>query len=439
MRIILTGPEEGELTGAAYPAFIVAGVEVAAVATAPETLAELAGALPDAVAVVQAEVYPTPEAAVEGLGALPCRVAVVLPTWWEGERDRFASLPNLVAGFTAPVSWAQVAAEVKTRAQRGRGTGKRGSGEARKSGHTKVEKPRLRANTPAPGGAQGLRANTQPAGGRVVALWSGPAGGVGKTTLALLLVGYAAERRVRADGCPLLLLALAEPSVSARLALPRVPNVTAFFETEDLARAVQTVGWEAGPTLPVVLGPARPREGAVERERVAALVEAAASAYPVVVADLPALPPGGNVWSLEPLLHARAVVLVAAPSAAGVAAVVESLATLRDIGASAGVHLVINRRVASGLPLREFVEGVRSLWGECPPVAAEVPYSPELAALDRGEWPEGVGSNGRSTLREAVEALTRAVLWPWSIVEAQEVASRPRRRLGRLISVEVVD
>ena len=420
MRVILAGPEEGELTGAAYPAFTVAGMEVAAVATAPETLAELAGALPDAVAVVQADLYPTVEAAVEGLGSLPCRVSVVLPVWWEGERERFAGLSNLVAGFTAPVSWAQVAAEVKTRAQRSRGAGGRNDS--------------MRPCDLAPRRHAAIFSSADPpahqrGAGRVVAVWSGPAGGVGKTTLALLLAGYAAEREANP-----LLLALAEPGVSARLGLPRVPNVGAFFGTGDLAKAAQQVGWEGGPAFPVVLGPARPWEGAVEQEQVAALVGAAAAAYPLVVADLPALPPGGNAWSLEPLRHARNVVLVVAPTSVGVAAAVEGLAALRAVGASGRVVLAVNRRGTSGLPLREFVEGVRSLWGACPE-AVEVPYTPDLAAvMDRGELPDEAGS----PLWDAVAELAEAALGLPRPEGAAE-ADRPRRRLGRLISVEVVD
>ncbi len=272
-----------------------------------------------------------------------------------------------------------------------------------------------------------------------MALWSGPAGGVGKTTLALLLSAYAAER-----GIAPLLVALAEPAVSAYLTLPRMPNVTAFFETGDLGRAVQTVGWEGGPTLRVILGPARPSDGAVTREQVTALVKAAAVEEDVTVVDLPALPPGGNVWSLEPLTRATDLVLVALPTVTGVAAVVESLATLRDIGAPGRVHLVLSHRSGGGVSRREFVNGVRSLWGSCPEVAAEVPYVPSLAAaLDRGELPDF------PPLTEAVARLAERAAGLARVERSEEGAppertsapagDRPRRRLGRLITLEVTD
>ncbi|MGD1996346.1 MAG: EsaB/YukD family protein, partial [Anaerolineae bacterium] len=92
--------------------------------------------------------------------------------------------------------------------------------------------------------------------GRTVAFWSGPAGGTGRTMLALALAAHAAER-----GADTGLLALSEPGLSAYLHLPRVPNAATFFDTGNLSAAGQAVSWEseAGEAaLQVVLGPARP-------------------------------------------------------------------------------------------------------------------------------------------------------------------------------------
>lgn len=477
MRIILAGPDEAELTGAAYPAFAVAGVEVLAAVGAAEKLSDLAPIFPDAVAVVQADLYATPEEAVEALEGLPVRVAVVLPPRWAAAQGKFAALPNLVAGFTAPIPWPVVAAEVKTQAGLGdlpvapmlpvAPTSQAEAGAQPGVGAT-CRSSQLDGAPVAPQAA--LRPTPDPAGGarggggrlvaprgeaprprlerlaawRAVALWSGPAGGVGKTSLALLLAAYAAER-----GAEPLLLALSEPAVSAYLGLSRVPNVTAFFETGDLSRSVQILRWEEGGrgVLRVALGPARPRDGAVGREQVAALMEAAKGAAPLAVADLPTLPPGGNAWSLEPLLHAGVVILVAAPTPAGVAAAVEALATLRDIRASGQVLLAVNRRTPGGLGLPEFADGVRGLWGGCPPTV-EVPYAPGMAAaMDRGELP-GMGD---MPVAPALAELAEAALGiPRPRPEAERegtgtgkgdrsVAPARPRRLGRLISVEVVD
>ncbi|HEC36273.1 MAG TPA: hypothetical protein ENI39_07050 [Anaerolineae bacterium] len=439
MRIILAGPDGEALTRAAYPAFAAAGFDVAAVVSTPAELGDVVGALGrDSVlacppVVVEAELYATPAEAAEALAALaPSRVAVVLPQRWEGEREVFASLPNLAAGFTAPVSWPQVAVVLKMRAV---GAQREGGGSGR------VARASLRP-TPAPlPEPPGLRTNAPPMGeGRVVAFWSGPAGGTGRTTLALALAAYAAER-----GVDTTLLALSEPALSAYLYLPRVPNATVFFETGGLAAAEQVVAWEGEEglrvSLRVILGPARPQKGVVERERIGALVEACRASHETVVMDLPPLVPGGNVWALEPLLRATDVALVVAPTTAGVAAAVEGLATLRDLQTANRVHLVLNHRSPGGLPARDFTAAVSRLWGSCPEPVVVAFYLPHLAtALDRGELPE------EEALEEAVAELAEDALGiprlrpgtEQGLSEAEH-AARPRRRLGRLISVQVVD
>jgi hypothetical protein len=138
----------------------------------------------------------------------------------------------------------------------------------------------------------------------------------------------------------------------------------------------------------------------VERRRIGGLVEAAEAAHPLVVIDLPPLTPGENAWSLKPLALATDVVLVAVPTAAGVAAIVEALAVLRDLRSIAPVHLALNQRAPGGLSAPAFTTAVSALWGSCPQAAAEVPFLPDLdKSLDQGELPEGEG------LSRAVESL----------------------------------
>jgi hypothetical protein len=237
--------------------------------------------------------------------------------------------------------------------------------------------------------------------GRVTAFWSGPAGGTGRTTLALAASTLAAERNVDA-----LLLALSEPSVSVALRLPRLPNVMGFFATGSLGDVEQAVGWEGESgraKLPVVLGPARPTEGTVKPGQVEALLAAARASHALTCVDLPALAPGENPWVLEPLSQVEAVVLVVGPTAVGVAAVVEALAVLRDVKARAEVHLALVRRAPGGLATPEFASGVQALWGACPP-PIEVPYLSTLPEFsDRGELP-GAGSS-RCAERARVPAL----------------------------------
>jgi MinD-like ATPase involved in chromosome partitioning or flagellar assembly len=251
----------------------------------------------------------------------------------------------------------------------------------------------------------------------VVALWPGTAGGVGCTTLALALAGWAAE-----EGMSAMLLALAEPAVSAMVRCGRVPNATAFVETGDLGAAVQTLTWGGGKDLPVVLGPARPVQGNVEPGQVGALVEAARSSTPLVVVDVPTLAPGGSSWATEPLARATDVVLVAAPTVVGVAAVLEGLATLRDEGVGARVRLVINR-VVEHLSGEEFAEGVRSAWGTCPEIAVEVEHVEGVARETDGR------ALPHALLDEPVAALAGALGLARVEEQPRETGRRPGLRI----------
>ncbi|MCP3957016.1 MAG: hypothetical protein GY719_04105 [bacterium] len=114
-NVILAGLNETALMQTAYPAFAAAGLSVAAVVDTGEKLAQIAGAFAgNCVVVVEVNLYPTIQDAVVELAALaPARVVVVLPQNWHDRRDEFATLPNLMGGHTAPVSWAQVVSSLK--------------------------------------------------------------------------------------------------------------------------------------------------------------------------------------------------------------------------------------------------------------------------------------------------------------------------------------
>lgn len=302
--------------------------------------------------------------------------------------------------------------------------------ELRPERATPVEQP------PAPDPPAGVRladllpsqaTSARTAEGKAIGLWSGPAGGTGRTTLALGLSTWAVER-----GGDILLVALSEPAVSAYLRLGRVPNLTTYYERGELRPALQNVGWEgpAGPCrLPLLLGPARPGEPAPEETQAAAVLAAARALHALVLLDLPALVAGGSPWALQLLPLLDHLVLVAAPTTAGVAAVVEALATLRDVGGAGHVraHLVIVRRAPGGLSAHDVTAGVAGMWGSCPPLAVEIPFVPQLVdLLNRGELPTAAlqgrqdGSQPRKDLllnlskdeerlERALESLARAV------------------------------
>jgi len=200
----------------------------------------------------------------------------------------------------------------------------------------------------------------------------------------------------------------------------------------------------------VVLGPARPQDGVAEREQLRGLLTAARAGHGLVVLDLPALTPGGNVWALEPLMQADDVVLVAAPTAGGIAATVEALGTLRDLGVAARRHVLLNHRAPRGLTPRDFAAGVAALWGFCPEVVAEVGFVPGLSGwIDRGELATALLEGERETagLAGALQALGQAAAGlppaeqetgPTTAGGVDKPEGR-RRSLGRLITVEVTD
>ncbi len=115
VNVILAGLNETALMQTAYPAFAAAGLSVAAVVDTGEKLTQIAGAFAgNCVVVVEVNLYPTIQDAVAELAALaPARVMVILPQNWRDRRDEFATLPNLMGGHTAPVSWTQVVSALK--------------------------------------------------------------------------------------------------------------------------------------------------------------------------------------------------------------------------------------------------------------------------------------------------------------------------------------
>jgi MinD-like ATPase involved in chromosome partitioning or flagellar assembly len=228
-----------------------------------------------------------------------------------------------------------------------------------------------------------------PGGSRVIAFWSGPAGGTGCTTLALAFSALAASRDASA-----ILLALSEPAVSTYLHLDRVPNINSFFTANDrkLQAASQRIGWgaQAAPVgMHVILGPARPCDGEISAEQLSAVIEAARGAYSFTAVDMPSLTPGGTVWSVLPLKHATDIVLVMAPTVTGISATVEALVILRDVAAPGRVHVALNQRFPSGaFAPRDFRAGVEAVWGSCPDVT-KVGFVDGLpGSMNEGEIPD---------------------------------------------------
>jgi MinD-like ATPase involved in chromosome partitioning or flagellar assembly len=289
----------------------------------------------------------------------------------------------------------------------------------------------------------------------VVVFWSGPAGGTGRTALAMASGILAAEW-----GQDVVLLAFSEPAVSAYFGLPRTPNAGRFFADGDLRQAGRRVDWGTQAGMDIVLAPTRSQD--VTREPIGELVDAARTAHGLVLVDLPAAPPGGTPWAVEPLRRSTDVVLVVPYSSTGVAAAVEGLVAMRDTAAPGQVHLVLNRTHPGRVRADQVRAGIESVWGSCPDVVARLPNLPRLAdALERAELPglllepeqsRFLGGGGEQGWVEAVAALVEATTGlqrPVPVEEADEMVRErtpsggpPRRsglKLGKLIQIEVTE
>ncbi|MBN2258696.1 MAG: hypothetical protein JW704_12920, partial [Anaerolineaceae bacterium] len=291
------------------------------------------------VLVLDAELFGGPDELRAMLEAFPDVITFVIlpPEAGQPEIETVLSMPTVAGGWRGDVKLPEVVGEIRDAVERVRGPLPQPVPASPVASFI-PEAPEPVAPAPPPAKTLPMEVSSPspaspppPGGGRVVAFWSGPSGGTGCTTLALAFSALAASR-----GIDTILLAFSEPAVSIYLHLDRVPNVESFFtvQKDRLQAAMQRVGWGGQSNrvgMQVILGPARPRDGKITKEQLSSVIEAARAAYPIVVVDVPSLPPGGNPWSMEPLRHATDIVLVMAPILTGISATVEALATLDEL------------------------------------------------------------------------------------------------------------
>ncbi len=77
-------------------------------------MAEFSRLMPGTVVVVGAALFADPDEALGMLSDLPNPKVIILPQAWSAQQAAFAALPNLVAGFTAPVSWPAVVTDLRS-------------------------------------------------------------------------------------------------------------------------------------------------------------------------------------------------------------------------------------------------------------------------------------------------------------------------------------
>jgi MinD-like ATPase involved in chromosome partitioning or flagellar assembly len=353
------------------------------------------------VLILDASLFDGPDELRTTLESIRGVVFLILPPQAGEEQVEFAlSMPCVAGGWVGDVNLSGVAGEIHKAAVQARGASPQASAPV-VSFTPDPPAPAPTGSAPSPSAPPPAAVPPPPPGeGRVVAFWSGPSGGTGCTTLALAFSALAASR-----GLGTILLALSEPAVSTYLHLDRVPNIASFFTASEkrLEAATQRIGWgeqNERVGMHVMLGPARPRDGVIEPGQLSSVIEAARAAYPVVVVDVPSLPPGGNPWAMVPLQHATDVMLVEAPTVMGISATVEVLAILHELSLSSRVHLALNQRFPSGaFTSRDFRAGVEAVWRSCPDVT-RVGFVQDLpGSMNGGEIPDS------DILGDALESL----------------------------------
>jgi MinD-like ATPase involved in chromosome partitioning or flagellar assembly len=449
--LVLAHSDQKELMGVAYSALVgVPGYRLEGLCETKEALRQ-ANVRPGDVLVIDVTLAGSVDEAVDLISSFgSVRVILIVPPTWKSQLPRFDDI-DVLATFTSPVDWPAVATELKRHSRPPDERAEARTAEAPQRAASSTSEPGREYEPDPPSQIEWAGILSR----RTCAVWGGHCGGTGRTTMALSLGIVAAER-----GVDVSLVGLSEPGLSTYLRLNRIPNVVDFADGErrrqDLLRVERPVVWTDDgdpPVLRVLLGPARPLEGKLNRTQIGEVIESVRAAHALVLLDLPPLVPGGNRWGLEPLNHVTDVVLVIPPTKVGVVATVESLATLRDLEVAPAVHVVLNRRLPGGLTVREFSAGVEEVWGMCPTIVAEVPFLPELPALiDKGDLPDLV--LGDTPLAKAVLVCGEAAVGlprPESEEEAREAGAPARgatedraaggrkRRFSKLLTLEVID
>lgn len=245
-------------------------------------------------------------------------------------------------------------------------------------------------------------------------------GGPGKTTVAVNFAYRLAQHGVRT-----LLIGFDTPDATGiQLGLPKAPNMGAWFRSGSREALMQSIQRKDG-VLDVLLSPNDPVEAdrigmsdlvdraarivtglsgslsgsievivrrAVEQAivsadagRIARLVDEVRAIHPPYAAIVMDLPPTRTEWSIQPLMRATAVILVAEPSLADQVNIIETLNILtgaldpRYRVPPQAIYMVLNR-VTDRDPLtpQAVREGIERTIGWAPPVIARIPHDPEV-------------------------------------------------------------
>ena len=485
-HIILAGPPGANLGRQAYPVLRSHGVPVRMVIVNRAALELVIASNSHDWLLLMPDLYPSMEEAKEFLervsGTMP--VAVVLPPAWAGSAETFGKHPQVKAVFQRPCGFDEIARKLVKLYEGGFSPPAADLTDESWPAPSDLEptawsaKPAVSAHAPAsvhpavpveapaaavPSPQADVAAPAAPTApppipkpvakpaplshapaplANVLAIWSGMAGGTGKSTIAANL----ALRLARADGAAILL------AFGGSARHMRVGGEGAgAFATRPGENGFQD-GLQAWRELPVMPPPAdfhtlarMEALGAGTAGSVTHLIRFAADRYDLVIVDCPT---GTGEWALQPVMVAGTILLVSRPAVADQTEIARALNLLDRIRRPRNgerpyrLHIALNDALPGDPDTDVFRQGLATLLGrQAPEVAARLPHHPNVRRAQNEALPL-VEAEGLESVTAGIDLLAA----PWLPAESvRDNGKGPDERTGRefdllgLVKVKVVD
>lgn len=456
--LILAGPPGANLARTAYPILSRHNIPVRMAVADKTGLGIIVQAHRNDLLFLIPDLFSSAAELGEFLYSVPDTMPVLIgqPRGWSSNAGAVLSHRKVMQVFQQPLDWnkvAQTIAAMYVDAPEKATTASLQAMMETKATHTTASSPETEAEAQPPRlefeaqssktPSQDTRvANSSPAMpvcNNVVAIWSGMAGGTGKSTIAANKAISLAR-----EGRSVILLAFGGAARHMRLGGEGAGSFAVRPE-EDGFRA-GLVHWHDLPVIPLPVEfrmLARMAEmdgrlaGSVEH-----LVRFAADRYEVVIVDCP---PGTSNWALHPLLIASVILLVSRPTVADqteMARAVNLLNRIRKVNGNHRLRLALNDALPGDPDTSAFEQGLSTLLnGKTPVIVARIAHHPDVRRAQN----EGVPLDTAEGL-ERVTAGIEAIPTPWG-TRREEDSKGDREQIapvGRVVTlgplkVKVVD
>jgi MinD-like ATPase involved in chromosome partitioning or flagellar assembly len=434
MRVFVLARTEHEITQQLYPALADTEARIVGYAMSTEGLAEqLEIAQPDRVLVRMTLCRPGEEEVfLERLARY--RLIVVLPRGRGKLVGSLSALPHVEVLAVEPVDYAALLEKAAPKPAPPLPQDTENSPGASVTSPEAGERNSPASTSPSsllpatPTERTPIRATHRVRRGRVIAFTSGMLGGTGKSTLSGNLAWLLAhEGKVTT----ILLCFGAPPAAFAHFKLARWPDLGLFLDGEQrFERSLQRKGSLAvgvTPTDAVTyerIGALKPEQpGAVLRA-----VEEAAARFELVIADLP---PDSSGWAIHPVLDADDVVIVARPTVADQAGLVQTVTLLQALhhGRETPLHLILNDRWSQDIEPEVFLTGAGQVRA-CPPLLATVPHNGAVRLAQNEGVPLPLAEGCDDVLTE-LRRLADRLGFRLPVDEADDAVKAPKLRTDR--------